>query len=123
MIDSGYLQTNVDSARIVALLRHDRKTMRRASVKLASGVGEITYGVDGMMDVTISLTSNTLELLRQICLRALVCNDVTTDLIIGLHSIKFLNILRILKAHLDTMTWCKICATKETARGTAARDT
>ena len=33
-----------------------------------------------------------------------MCNDVTTDLIIGLPSIKFFNLLPILKDHLDTMT-------------------
>ena len=62
LIDPGCLQTNVVSARIAALLRQDGKPMRRANVKLASGVGGITYGVNGMMDVTMLLTANTLEL-------------------------------------------------------------
>ena len=67
------------------------------------------------MDVTISLTSNTLRLSRQILLRALVSNDVTTELIIGLPSINYFNLLPIFKAHFDTMTCCEICSTTESA--------
>ena len=40
---------------------------------------------------TVSLKSMTSGIPKQICLRALVCNDVTTDLIIGLPSIRFFN--------------------------------
>ena len=46
---------------------------------------------------------------KQINLRALVCSDVTTDLIIGLPSIQFFNLLPILQSNLNTRVWCEIC--------------
>ena len=55
----------------------------------------------------------TLGIPRQICLRALVCNDVTTDLIIGLPSIQFFNLLPILQSYLDTRVCCEICPITE----------
>jgi len=57
--------------------------MRKAGVQLVSGMGGITYGVEGMMDATVSLKFMTLGIPREIYLRDLECNDLTTDLIIG----------------------------------------
>ena len=84
LIDTGCLQPNVVSARVVALLRQDEKIMRNTGVQPVSGVGGLTYGVERMMDATVSLKSTTLGIPKLICLRVFVCNDVTTDLIIGL---------------------------------------
>ena len=50
---------------------------------------------------------------RQICLRDLVCNDVTTDLMIGLPSTKFFDLLPILREHLDSIVCCEICSVVE----------
>ena len=116
LIDTGCLQTNVVSARVAALLRQDGKILRKAGVQLVSGVGGVTYGVEGMVDATVSLKSMTLGIPRQICLRALVCNDVTTDLIIGLPSIQFFNLLPILQSYLDTRVCCEICPITESEK-------
>ena len=51
-----------------------------------------------------------------------MCNAVTIDLIIGLPSIKFFNLLPVLKAHIDTMACCEICATTETTTERAPCD-
>ena len=75
LIDTGCLQTNVVCVRVAALLCQDGKTKQMAGVQLASGVGGITNGVEGMMDVTVSVKSMTLGIARQICFWALVCND------------------------------------------------
>ena len=61
------------------------------------------------MNVNISLTSSKLEARKHMCLRVLVCGDVTTDLIIGLPSIKHFNLLPILNDHISTIQCCEIC--------------
>ena len=36
------------------MLRQDGKILRKAGVQLVSGVGGVTYGVEGMIDATVS---------------------------------------------------------------------
>ena len=73
------------------------------------------------MNVTVSLTSRVLGARKQMCLRVLVCKDVTTDLIIGLPSIKHFDLLPILNDHITTIPCCEICSNVEVAA--AASDT
>ena len=67
------------------------------------------------MNVTVSLTSRVLGARKQMCLRVLVCKDVTTDLIIGLPSIKHFDLLPILNDHITTIPCCKIFSNVEAA--------
>jgi hypothetical protein len=115
------MQTNVVSARIAAAIRKAGGEIRKASVTLTSGVGGRSYGVEGVMNVTVSLTSRILGARKQMCLRVLVCKDVTTDLIIGLPSIKHFDLLPILNDHITTIPCCEICSNVEVAA--AASDT
>ena len=84
LIDTDCTQTNVVSARIAAALRKEGGEIQKASITLTSGVGGRWYGVERVMNVTVSLKSRVLGVRKQTCLRVLVCKDVTTDLIIGI---------------------------------------
>ena len=46
---------------------------------------------------------------KHVFLRAIVCRDVTIDLIIGLPSIKYFDLLPILTSHLSTTPCCEVC--------------
>jgi hypothetical protein len=51
---------------------------------------------------------------KQICLRAIVCKDVTIDLIIGLASILYYNLLPLLETHTRSRACCEICHEQNT---------
>ena len=57
------------------------------------------------MNANMSSASGTLEARKHMCLRVLVCRDVTTDLIIGLPSIKHFYLLPILIDHISTIQY------------------
>jgi hypothetical protein len=115
LIDTGCTQTNVVSERLAALLRQDGGVVSKADIVLKSGVGGVTYGTQGIISATVTFGAhggNNMDI--HICIRAIICKDITSDLIIGLPSIKFYNLLPILQNHLSTLTCCEICSTKET---------
>jgi hypothetical protein len=93
--------------------------IRKESVTLTSGVGGRSYGVEGVMNVTVSLTYRVLGARKQMCFRVLVCKDVTTVLIIGIPSIKHFDLLPILNDHTTTIPCCEICSNVETAAATS----
>ena len=74
LIDTGCRQTNVVSARIAATMRA-AKSIRFPTPYQRSG--EQSYGVNGIMNVNISLASNKIEA------RGLLWGDVSTDLIVA----------------------------------------
>ena len=55
------MQKNVVSARVAATIRKEGCVIHKASVTLTSGVGGQLYGVEGIMNVNISLTCSKLE--------------------------------------------------------------
>ena len=122
LIDTGCMQTNVVSARVAATIKKAGGVIQKASVTLTSGVVGQSYGVEGIMNVNISLTSSKLEARKDMCLRVLVCKDVTTDLIIGLPSIKHFNLLPILNDHISTIPCCEICSNNEAGSQSRPRD-
>ena len=56
-------------------------------------------------------------------LRALVCGDAKLDLIIGLPSIQFYDLLQLLNTHLATTICCEICVKPSHNRNQATRRT
>jgi hypothetical protein len=54
LIDTGCLQTNIISSLVAQLLDRDRGTRYDTSVALTSGVGGRSYGVQGIMNLTIT---------------------------------------------------------------------
>ena len=83
------------------------------NIVLTAEVGQQSYGVQGIMNVTVTLTSNDDEgSVKHSCLRAIVCLwEVKIDLIIGLPSILFYNLLPLLKAHIAKTTRFESCMT------------
>ena len=79
LIDTGCLQTNIINTRVADLLNADGGTLYKTDIILTAGVGGLSYGVQGVMNLTITLTNND-ETQRHIFLRAIVCRDVLTDL-------------------------------------------
>ena len=55
LIDTGFMQTNVLSERIGNLLRADGSKAFETDAALTSGVGGISYGVQGLMTLMIAL--------------------------------------------------------------------
>jgi len=53
------------------------------------------------------------------CLRMLVCRDVTTDSITGKPSMKHFDLLPILNDHISTIPCCEICSNIEAGSGTS----
>ena len=78
------MQTNVLSERIGTLLRKDGGKVFETDVALTSAVGGVSYAVQGIMTLMVALPINTLpSQYRHVWLRAIVCRDVNSDLIIG----------------------------------------
>ena len=59
LIDTGCLQTNVVSERIATLIRQDGGKLRPANLVLTSGVGGVSYAVQG--SINMSRSTHTLE--------------------------------------------------------------
>jgi hypothetical protein len=75
LIDTGCLQTNIINTRVANLLNADGGTLYKTDIILTAGVGGLSYGVQGVMNLTITLTNND-NTQRHIFLRAIVCRDV-----------------------------------------------
>ena len=74
------------------------------------------------MNVTLSFVSHELEQTICIRLRVLVCDNVKTNLIIGLPSIKYYNLLPGLQQHILTRKCREICADIDSESGTIQGD-
>ena len=59
LIDTGCMQTNVLSERIGTLLRKDGGKVFETDVALTSGVGGVSYEVQGIMTLMVALPINT----------------------------------------------------------------
>jgi hypothetical protein len=71
------MQTNVLSERIGTLLRKDGGKVFETDVTLTSGVGGVSYVVQGSMTLMVALPINTPpSQYRHVWLRAIVCRDV-----------------------------------------------
>ena len=109
LIDSGCIQTNVVSERVANLIRQDGGKLRPANVVLISGVGG-SYAVQGFISMTVALPApDTSVKYRHIFEHSIVSKDVTSDLIIGLPSIKYFHFLPILQYHLASQNCCQLC--------------
>jgi len=110
LIDTGCLQTNMISAKIAALLAKDGGQTYDTNIVLTSGVGGQSYKVQGIMNLTITFTvDDKEELMRHLCLRAIVCREVTIDLIICF-LFMYYNLLPLLhkNLHENKVTCCEI---------------
>jgi len=65
----------------------------------------------GIMNLTIAFPRGQDLLDKHLFLRAIVSRDISLDLIIGLPSIKFYDLLPILNTHIKTLDCCEICST------------
>jgi hypothetical protein len=109
LIDTGCLQTNITSSRVAFFLnfwKRRRNTLQSyrydTSVVLTSGVGERSYGVQGIMNSTILFPfGNNDTKTASTLLRAVVCTAVTTDSIIGLPTITYFKLFTIIQAHIS----------------------
>ena len=100
LIDTVCLQTNIINTRVADMLNKDGGTLYKTDIILTAGVGGQSYGVQGIMNLTIMLTNNDEDqTLRHIFLRAIVCRDVVTDSIfdIDLPSIMYFDLLPFFK--------------------------
>ena len=78
LIDTGCLQTNVVSERVARLIRQDDGKMRPANVVLTSGVGGISYAVQGFISMTVSVpVPDKFMKFRHIFVDSIVSKDVT----------------------------------------------
>jgi len=124
LIDTGCMQTKVLSERIGTLLRKDGGKVFETDVALTSGVGGVSYEVQGIMTLMVALPLNAPPShYRHVWLRVLVCRDVTSDLIIGLLSIQFYDLLPLLNTHPATSVCCEICAIRTHNTTRSARRT
>ena len=111
LIDTGCLQTNIINTRVADLLNADGGTLYKTDIILTAGVGGRSYGVQGVMNMTLALTNHDdNQTQRHIFLRAIVCRDVLTDLIIGLPSILYFDLLPYLQSYNSRTTLCEMCA-------------
>jgi len=121
LIDTGCLQVNIISAKIAALLAKDGGPTYGTNIVLTAGVGGQSYGVQGIMNVTVTLMNNDDDgSVKHICLRAIVCREVKIDLIIGLPFILFYNFLPLLISHIAKTTCCEIYMTNTNDNGTVS---
>jgi len=105
--DTGCLHANIVSANIAKLLATDGGQNFGINIVLTAGVGGQSYGVQGIMNVTVTLkVLGAEETSKYICLRSIVCKDVNINFIIGL---PFYNLLPLLKTHTRSLSQCKIC--------------
>ena len=113
LIDMGCLQVHIIiSAKIASFLAKDGGPTYGTNIILTAGVGGQSYGVQGIMNVTVTLKNNEdEESVRHIFLRTIVCREVKIDLIIGLPSILFYNLLPLVTTHTAKNTCCEICMT------------
>ena len=73
LIDTGCPQTNIINTWVVDLLNGDGGTLYKTDIILTAGVGGLSYGVQGVMNLTITLTNNDdNQTQRHIFLRAIV---------------------------------------------------
>jgi len=80
LIETGCLQVNIISSEIASLLAKDGGPTYGTNIVLTAGVGGQSYGVQGILHVTVTLKNNdNEESVRHICLRALVSSDVKID--------------------------------------------
>jgi hypothetical protein len=116
LIDTGCLQTNIVSSRVAALLRQDGGRTYDTNITVTAGVGGKSYDVQGIMNLTITFeTPQDTTPQRHVSLRAIVCKDITLDLIIGVVSIKHYNLLPLLAAHMDSVQCCEMCSVNNTS--------
>ena len=115
LIDTGCLQTNVVSERIATLLRKDGIKLRPANLVLTSGVGGVSYAVQGSITMTVALPipDETVKY-RHIFVDSIVWREVTSDLIISLPSITYYHLQPILQHHLASKSCCQLCAPSDT---------
>ena len=78
-------------------------------IVLTAGFGGRSYGVQSIMNLTISFTTGHDMDAKPVFLRAIVCKNVTIDLIIGLPSIKYFDLLSMLTSHISNTSYCEIC--------------
>ena len=100
LIDTGCLQTNIISSSVAALLERDGGSIFETNIVLTAGVGGTSYGVQGIMNLTITFPGGQDLPDKHLFLRAILSGDVSLDLIIGLPSIKFYDLLPILNTHI-----------------------
>ena len=111
-----YRQTSlILGLRMEGLLNADGGTLYKSDIILTAGVGGRSYSVQGIMNLTITLTNNETyfcsnQTQRHIFLRATVCRDVLTDLTIGLPSILYFDLLPFRQTHMPCHTSCEMCA-------------
>jgi len=92
-------------------LRKDDGNVFETDAALTSGVGGVSYAVQCIVTLMVALSINTPpSQYRHIWLRAIICRDIKSDLIIGLPSIQFYDLMPILNTHLATKICCEICA-------------
>ena len=92
LIDTGYMQTNVLCERIGTLLRKDGGEAFESDVALTSGVGGVSYAVQGIMTLMVTLPINTpSSQYRHVLLRAIVCRDVRLNYRFTFHPVLRLN--------------------------------
>jgi len=114
LINTDCLQTNIISSSVAALLERDGGSIFETNIVLTAGVGGTSYGVQGIMNLTITFPGGQDLPDKHLFLRAIVSRDVSLDLIIGLPSIKFYDLLPILNTHIKTLDCCEICSTFKT---------
>jgi len=102
LIDTDFLQVNIISAKIAALLVKDGGPTYGTNIVLTAVLRGQSYGVQGIMNVTVALKNNE-ESVRHICLRAIVCREVKIGFIIGL--------LPLLTKHKAKTICCEVCMT------------
>ena len=96
LIDTGCLQTNIIYARFALsdLLNADVGTLYKTDIILTTGVRGRSYGVQDIMNLTITLTNNDYnQTQRHKFLRTIVCRDVINyrdsfHTLINIHSFK-----------------------------------
>jgi len=67
------------------------------------------------MNLTVTFQANNdMADAKHVFLRAIVCKDVSIDLIIGLPSIQYFDLIPILQSHLKSICCCEICSVLRT---------
>ena len=64
LVDNGFLRTNLISILVADLLNADGGTLHKTDIILTVGVGEQSYGVQGIMNVTITPTDQMMKTQR-----------------------------------------------------------
>jgi hypothetical protein len=112
LIDTGCIQANLIHSSKAKPLVTSGLPIHPVDIRIRPGVGQSSFAVTGMIECecTLRYKGPTGPTYTTILIRALISDDITFDLILGLPTITQHNLFHLLHVHLSSANLCEICA-------------